>query len=431
MSQRTPAVTRLLIADGDRDTLTALEQLLLLETSVQIVGTATSLHDALFVAEQKMPDVALIAAGAIGADALQVAQAIAERVPATRVVMVLSKAQATAEFLQRAMAAGAREFVIRPFDGEELLETLRRVAQSSQPPAPPATAPPTLSVPERARPFAPQPAPPAAPLAPPAPSAPARRGKVFAIYSTNGGIGRTTLAVNLAVALAIGGAERVALMDASLRFGDVGVLLNLRSRRNITDICSAGGKVDVSLLPEVLATHHSGIKVLLAPTSPELADVLTPHVLEQVLNALRGQFDYVIVDTFTSLDETILTILDQSDRILLLATSEIHVVKNTRLFFEVADLLKYPEDKIALVLNQHNPKGRIGVKDIEANISHPVFAVIDRDDVNAVEAVQAGQPFVISNPKTPISQAVFRMARALAPDVQPAAPRRRGLFRGG
>src|SRR5512143_4331349 len=116
---------RLLIVDPERDTLAALDQLLAFETGVQIVGTATSLHDALFAAEQKMPDVALVAAGAQGADGLQVSQAIAERMPATRVLLVIPKALASAEFLQRALLSGAREFIIRPFESGELIESIR------------------------------------------------------------------------------------------------------------------------------------------------------------------------------------------------------------------------------------------------------------------------------------------------------------------
>ncbi len=410
---------RLLIVDPERDTLIALDQLLTFENSVQIVGTATSLHDALFAAEQKMPDVALVAAGGQGADGLQISQAIVERMPATRVLLVIPKGLASADYLQRALLSGAKEFIIRPFESSELMASIRRTAAASGAIA--AAAPQALPAGSASGPGS---SPALGTVAPPS-----RQGKVIAIYSANGGTGRTTLAVNLAVALQTAGAERVAIMDASLRYGDVGVYLNLRSQRTITEVCAPSGKVDLALLPDVLATHHTGVKVLLAPSSPEYADALTPHAVEQVLDTLRDQFDYVLVDTFSSLDETVLTILDHADRILLIATNEMHVVKNIRLFLEVADLLKYPGAKMALVLNRYNPKSQVTSKEIESAIGQPIFAMIDRDDNTAVEAVQAGLPFVIGKPKAPISQAVLRLSRQLAPELQPAGDKRkRGLF---
>ncbi|MBI5878167.1 MAG: AAA family ATPase [Chloroflexi bacterium] len=412
---------RLLLVDAERDTLSALEQLLSLESTIQIVGTATSLHDALFAAEQKMPDVVLVAVvGGQGADGLQISQAIAERLPATRILMVIPKSLASAEYLQRVLLAGAREFIIRPFESAELLEGIRRTAYAA-PSAGPMPLSPGSVIPGSA--------PRLAAIAPPPPPPPSRHGRIIAVYSANGGIGRTTLAVNLAIALQTGGIERVALMDASLRYGDVGVYMNLRSQRTITDICSSNGKVDLAALPDVLAAHHSGVKVLLAPASPELADTLTPHAVDQVLNALRDQFDYVIVDTFSALDETMLTILDHADRIVLVATSEVHVVKNMRLFLEVAELLKYPANKMMLVLNRHNPKGRVSPKEIESAIGQPIVAVIERDDKTAVEAVQSGLPFVISSPKTPISQVVLHLAQHMAPELRAAGSRpKHGLF---
>ena len=413
---------RLLIVDPERDTLSALEQLLAFESSIQIVGTATSLHDALFAAEQKMPAVALVAAGEQGADGLQISLAILERVPATRVLLVIPKALASADYLQRALLSGAREFIIRPFESTELIDGIRRTAGAGAGSTASVLA---LSAANGNRPGS---SPALAAIAPP-PSPPSRNGKVIAVYSANGGTGRTTLAVNLAVAMRSAGAERVALMDASLRYGDVGVYMNLRSQRTITEVCSPSGKVDLAILPDVLATHHSGVKVMLAPASPEYADALTPHAVEQVLDALRDQFDYVLVDTFSSLDETVLTILDHADVILLVTTNEVHVVKNIRLFLEVAELLKYPGEKMSLVLNRHHAKGGVTPKEIESAIGQPIFAVIDRDDNTAVEAVQSGLPFVISSPKAPISQAVVRLARHLAPDLQPAGDKRkRGLF---
>jgi len=340
-------------------------------------------------------------------------------------MLILPHGQPEADLLRSATRAGVFELLVKPFNANDFAKSVAR----AQPLRPHGEEP--LAAPEALAHAAPTPAPAAAQRPPPAaPVQSSGHGAVLAVFSVVGGIGRSTIAVNLAIALKELTQSKVALVDSNLRFGDVGILLNLRSTRSMVDICTPHGGVDLELLDTVLLSHYSGVRVLLGPPSPEFGELITPPALGIIIRALRERFDYVVVDTHNFLDEATLLLLDVSDRILLLSPSELPAMKNMKLFLHVTEMLNYKPDKTLLVINQHNPKGRIAPKDIETSIKHPVFAVIERDNNVTTQAVQTGQPFVLHQKSTAISQALYRLAGQLS-SVNTAAletPRKRGLF---
>jgi pilus assembly protein CpaE len=459
-----PNKIRLVVVDDNSDTLNNLRKLLYFEKDIEIIGTASSGDEAIKVATQHQPDVVLMDINMPGMDGISASEAITARTPSVQIVIM--SVQAEADYLRRAMLAGAREFLIKPFSSEQLANTVRAVYQlgagqraTNRIAAAAATSAPAMSA-TMAAPVSALPAPASAPAAdrfPPAPQSytpprmaapPAplsksgqpppvaegeRFGKILVVYSANGGIGRSTVAVNLAIALREETRAKVALVDASLHFGDVGVLLNLNSNHTIADVCSADGGVDTEIVADILATHPSGIKVLLGPRSPEMAELCTGPAIRQVLSTLKEKFDYIVVDTYNTLDDIVLGMLDLSDQILLLSTSEIPSIKNTKLFFEVTEALNYLPEKTQLILNKFDPKSTISAQDIQASIKHPVYAIIERDDRAAVQAVQTGQPFIVNQRSAPVTAAVVRLARLLTrPAAEPAdaaAAQRKRLFR--
>jgi pilus assembly protein CpaE len=410
------------VVDDNVDTLSNLKKLLYFEKDIEIVATASSGEEAVKVAEKHRPDVMLMDINMPGMDGIAASEAITTKVPGTEIVIM--SVQAEADYLKRAMLAGAREFLIKPFSSEELSATLRRVYQLGatrrqiRTPAPPTPSPtPTPTAPAYT------PPPPTAPPPPPAAAAPAKvapppsdgkQGKVFAIFSAKGGTGRSTLAANLAIALREETKGRSALIDCSLLFGNLDVLMNIQAKNTISDLCAGEGGADPDILSDMMATHPTGVKVLLAPASPEFAELVKPSDIRTIMGALKNNYDCTVVDTYTSLDERTLDILDVADHILLLVTPDIPTIKNTRLFFEVSEKLGYPEDKILLILNKADPRGSgISPQDIQASIKHNIFAAIERDDRTTTQAVQTGQPFVVNQKNTAISVAVYRLAKSL------------------
>lgn len=416
---------RLLVISGDPESIRQLRLLVKPEQGIEIIGHAVAALEAIQLATQQKPDVLCLDLASLGVEGIAIGEAIAARLPEARVVMILPPGKTDADLLRRAMRAGAEELLIRPFTAQELAESVYR-AQRLNPKLDDlieahkdhaAAAHSTALLPRQ--PAAPAPLPPAAERQ--------GQGEVLTVFSASGGVGCSTLAVNLAVALKALTQARVALVDANLRFGDVGILLNLRGNRSMVDLCGPAG-VDLSQLESVMITHYSGLRVLQGPLSPEFGEMVTPAALHSIVGGLRERFDYVVVDTHSFLDEAVLRLLDVSDKILLLTTSELPAMKNTKLFLHVGELLNYAPEKTLMIVNRHNSKGRIAPADIEASIRHPVYAVIERDDKVTTEAVQTGQPFTLQQKSTPLSRSIYKLATRLsAPAAEPRAQAERKL----
>jgi pilus assembly protein CpaE len=337
--------------------------------------------------------------------------------------------QSEADYLRRSMLAGARDFLTKPFTGEDLVSTIRRVHRMGQ------TRAATLAA---AAPLTTQPQ--AGKGGAAAVALPGKEGGVIVVFGPKGGIGTTTLAVNLAVALhQRPDASRTILVDASLQFGDVGVFLNLPPNRNITDLCATIEDLDPDSIDTSAVAHASGIKVLLAPPRPEMADLVSPDYLKRILEELRRQYDFIVVDTATIINDTILTALDLADRIVLIATPDIPSIKNARLFFEITDALNYSPNKIMLVLNKMDRRSGITAQMIEDNIRHQVVGQIPLDEILVLTSINRGVPIMVDQRAKPIGQAIQQLAERVAAEFRRPAEaaagsadeirKRTGLFR--
>jgi pilus assembly protein CpaE len=265
-------------------------------------------------------------------------------------------------------------------------------------------------------------APPPPPPGEPSPLRPKPQGaKIIVVYSPKGGCGVTTIAVNLAVALREETKQRVALVDASFQFGDVGVMLNLPTHRSIDDVVGAKHEPDEDILNGVMATHSSGVKVLLAPPRPEMAELITHDHVRSILNMMQKMFDYIVIDTAKAINDVLLTLLDASEQIILVSTADIGALKNAKLFFEVTDALQYPPNKTVLLLNKHDGRSGINARDIEGNIKHKVGGLILRDDRAAAGSQNRGVPFVVTQRGSGISQSIFALARMVRRAAEPAS----------
>jgi pilus assembly protein CpaE len=170
-----------------------------------------------------------------------------------------------------------------------------------------------------------------------------------------------------------------------------------------------------------------------------MADLVSPDYLKRILEELRRQFDFVVVDTATIINDTILTVLDLADRIVLVATPDIPSIKNARLFFEITDALNYAPNKIMLVLNKMDRRSGITAQMIEDNIKHQVVGQIPLDEVLALTSINRGVPLMVDQRAKPIGQAMQQLAERVvaefhrAAEVAAGAPddarKRAGLFR--
>ncbi len=255
---------------------------------------------------------------------------------------------------------------------------------------------------------------------------PVTLGKVLAVFSPKGGVGRTTIAVNLALAAAQLSDRKVVLVDGDLTFGDVAVMLNLPPTRTISDLIPYTNQLDEELLDTVLATHPSGLRVLLAPPKPELADLVTPEHMSLILARLRELFDYVIVDTMVTPNDLTLAILDAADKVLVVTTPEIPAIKNVRAFLDTAAALGYPPEKIELILNRADASPGLNISEIEATLGRRFTAQVSSGGLAVVEAANRGNPVVLSDPGSEVAQSIFSLTKTLIPEATGTPPRPSG-----
>jgi pilus assembly protein CpaE len=362
------------------------------------VGSAASGAEALKIAASLLPDIVLMDINMPDMDGIATTEHLSRDVPTASVVMM--SVQGEADYLRRSMLAGAREFLVKPFSSDELTASIRQVhARERDKMSRMAVA-----------------APAAAAAASTAGGSSKEPGIVAAVFSPKGGVGRTTVAVNMAVAAATELGKKVVLVDGSFQFGDVGVLLNLNPKnKSIADLVpeleQAGNEVES--IDTFVINHSAGIRVLLAPPSPEMAELITPSGIRRVIEALRKDHDLVIVDCNAQFSETTLAILDAADIVLTMLSLEITSIKNMRLFLEVADQLGYESGKVRLVLNRADSALGIRVADVEHSIGRKVDETIVSDGRSVVYALNRGVPFFLSNREAQVSQDILRLAQSV------------------
>ena len=390
---------KVLIVDDIPETRDHLSKLLGFESDVEVVGTAPGGAEAIEQALSLHPDVVLMDINMPGMDGITATERLASDVPSAAVVMM--SVQGEADYLRRSMLAGAREFLVKPFSADELTASIRQVWAREK---------------DKLSRFVPT-----AVTASSNGSGEKEAASVVAVFSPKGGVGRTTVAVNLAVAAATLG-RKVALVDASFQFGDVGVLMNLNPKnKSIGDLATELDAGELESLDTFLISHSSGVRVLLAPPKPEQAELIGPASVRKVLDRLRQDYDLVIVDCPATFNEPTIAVLDQADMILTLLTLEITSVKNMRLFLEVAEQLGYGKDKVRLVLNRADSTLGIRVADVEHSIGRKVDHTIVSDGRSVVYALNRGVPFFLSNREAQVSQDILRLAQAVAGSAPKAA----------
>ncbi len=387
---------RVVIVDDISETREHLTKLLSFETDIEVVGTASSGEEAVEVTGKLAPDILLMDINMPGMDGIATTERVSATYPATSIIMM--SVQGEADYLRRSMLAGAREFLVKPFSSDELTTSIRQVhAREKQ---------------KRSR---------MVMVMPGGPGGPAdggrKDGKIVTLFAPKGGVGRTTLAVNLAVALAGEQRQTVTLVDGSFQFGDVGVLLNLNPKnKSIIDVVTDPGAIDEELVDTTLIHHSTGIKVLLAPPSPEMAELVTVEQIRRMMNRLRATNDFTVIDLWPHFNDVTLALLDMSDVILTILTLEISNIKNIRLFLEVAEQLGYSE-RLKLVLNRADSAFGIRVADVESSVGRKIDHQVVSDGRTVVYALNRGVPFVWSNSQAPVSEDILKISRALVAEA--------------
>ncbi len=238
-----------------------------------------------------------------------------------------------------------------------------------------------------------------------------RSGEVITVFSTKGGVGKTVVSTNIAVALAQLG-KSVVLVDLDLQFGDVGIVLGLEPTQTIIGAVQSGERLDVEMLKGFLVDHPSGLKVLLAPIQPEDAEMVTASRVDRIIALLQSAFDYIVIDTPPALDESVLTALDRSDRVIAITMMDIASVKNSRVSLQKLKQLGYNSGMVEVMLNRADSKVYLQPEEVEQAIGLPIKYRLP-SDLQIPRAVNKGIALVVEAPRSQPAKVIQDAARAI------------------
>ncbi len=240
--------------------------------------------------------------------------------------------------------------------------------------------------------------------------------KVITVFSPKGGVGKTTISVNLALALTEKGARRVCLLDLDLAFGDVAITMQLFPTHSIEQAIGSESTLDVEMLDGLLTRHQDSLMVLAAPPHPDTRERITPALVSKVIRILRETFDYIVIDSAPSFDENVLTALDETDEVVLVTTLDVPTLKNVKVAVETFDALHIARDNRHLLLNRADDEVGINADKVEGILGMTVEAQIS-SSLGIAAATNAGSPVIVSDPEHQLSVAVRHLASTLAGEM--------------
>ena len=312
-----------------------------------------------------------------------------------RVPIIMLTSEADVGERVKGLRAGADDDIVKPFHPLELIARIRALlARSGGGQAQPTTDHPTL-------------------------------GQLCLFYGAKGGVGTTTIGINAGIALAAEMKRKVLLLDANLQFGDLRVFLDLGLESASIVNAISEPDLDTELFKKLVIHHHSGLDLLLAPTSPESADIVVerqraePTLLTNLLNTARKLYDYTLVDMAKSIDDFNLQLFDEADVIFVVMTADLSCLKNVQLVLKTMDNLGYERSKLQLVLNRSNAYTGINVKNAESVLGRKIDHQVINEYRGAISALNSGEPFMYSRPDGPLGRSVAEFARVV--DRQAAA----------
>jgi pilus assembly protein CpaE len=385
------------------DSVTIRETLGLLidaQRDMDLVGTAASGHEAVRRAAELQPDIVLMDIHMPDLDGIQATWLVSSRAPHGAVIMVTSEERI--DFLQKAMSAGAQGYVLKPFgNGAQLFQTIREVHGRSS-----ARRMQVIGG-----------APIDAALRP-------RIGKRIAVLGPKGGVGATTVAVNIALLLREHARGAVALFDADFLGGDATIHLDLSPQRTVLDLVPHIDALDARLIDQVMTKHRNGLQVLARPTDPEQADVLTADHVRTILGSLAQMYDEVVIDAALTYDDRMLAVLDLADLYVVTVVPHLGTLRSARHFLQVARTLGYPDDRMCFVLNRASTLAGLSSDDIATMLGTRSILQIPTGGPELTQAINEGRPLALHQPKSPIGRALQTLADQVRTRVDDRAVRR-------
>ena len=368
----------IMLVSKQEQTLNTLRQFIGTDPELTVIAEAPGGDAVLEKVENEAPEILILNSGGLDTDAVSLAERIIMRKPRTFVIILVQ--EVTVEVLQSANAAGCHNVMPFPAEAKELCGCIHRVfnTESGRIVA--------LDSNERVT----------------------WASKVLTAFGAKGGLGKTTIAVNLAIKLAEGN-KKVALVDLDLQFGDVHIFMDADPKETIADLVQDLVNPTIDSVRSYMSVHSSGVSLLCAPKSPEYADMISGERIQRLLALLRANFDYVIVDTGTNFSDATLAALEASTTILFVTGLDVSILKNSKAAMNILDSLGLKK-KVRVIINRAVEINSITIDDVQKIVDAPILMQIPSDYMTAVAALNQGQPFVQTMPKAKLSMAISEVA---------------------
>ena len=383
---------RVLIVDEDIEGRGDLQRRLVRSQFV-VAGASGYGAQALSLASETTPEAVLIGVEEPLARALQTIEALCGVL--SHVPVIAYSSRTDAETARRAVLAGARDYLTKPFKpgqpGQSILEQLeRRQAREGGQPG------------QRAA-----------------------SGIVITVYGAKGGIGKTTVAANLATALAQEGGGSVALADMDTQFGDVAIMMDIPVEKTIVDLARRADEIDRELVGDYLVHHSSNVRILPAPFEPSQWRAVTPDQMGKIIAVLAQTHDFVVLDTASSFNDVVAVALDKANVVLLVTSMDISSIKNTLVVLKLLASSSFPQDKVKLTINHANATNTVKEEDVKNILRQEIFWRIPYDE-SVGASVQLGKPVVVAKPGARVSRSILDLAAVLSGKEKAPEPKRRG-----
>ncbi len=369
-----PEKLSVVLVDADKSVRKTLRDLLDQQGNVEVAVMAKRPDEALQVIKTSKPHVLILELPKDSGKTLKWVEQTKLQFPGTSIFV--SSADKSPDLVISAMRAGVQEFLSRPIDSDELKKAIDKVLKTKEQ--------------MKAR-------------------APAK-GRVISVFSKKGGLGVTTLAVNLGLALSRVAENKAALIDLDLQLGDVTSFLNLSAEYNILDVLDEDGGVDPVKLQSCMTRHESGVFVLSEPKNPADSDNVSSSQINQILRHLRSTFSYVVVDTPHTFDSKSLEIFELSDHIIVVVAPNVSSIRAAKRTLGVFKQLGFLRDKVKVVANRVGKKDSVKVDDIEKTLHYPVSWVIPNNYPVAIDAVNSGIPLVNHKGDSNVAKSILELA---------------------
>jgi pilus assembly protein CpaE len=374
---------KVIVVDGSLEGRSELHKLLSL-AHIAVLGEAGYGVDAQTLVEDVQPDAALVGLEEPVARGLQTVEALSSSFPNLPIIIYSSLSDGAS--VRRAMLAGARDYLSQPLDSETVTNSIRMVLDQEEHRQRRATGD--------------------------LPHATTAGGTVITVFGAKGGIGKTTIATNLAAAIHRETGQSVALVDMDTRFGDVAIMMDIPVDRNIADLARRIDTVDRSTIRDYLVQHPSGVGILPAPSHPGDWNVVTPDHIEQVVRMLAQTHDFVILDTPGTFNEMVAAALEMATVVLLVTSMDVASIKDTVLALNMLRSWSFPREKVKLAINHANVANSVKDRDVSRTLEYDIFWQVPYDET-VCKSTQLGQPIVLTKPGSKVGSSLIDLARTM------------------